>query len=75
MNKKREIVDFVKKQLKKSYLIRYLKKIQKSYFYQKVSWTNPTETFVSQNSITVDLNKIKEICETKNIELSIFMIR
>ena len=75
MNKKREIVDFVKKQLKKSYLIRYLKKIQKSYFYQKVSWTNPTETFVSQNSITVEaLNKIKEICETKNIELSIFMI-
>lgn len=75
MNKKREIIDFFKKQLKKSYLIRYLKKIQKSYFYQKVSWTNPTETFVRQNSITVEaLIKIKEICEIKNIELSIFMI-
>ena len=33
-----------------------------------------TETFVSQNSITEALNKIKEICEIKNIELSIFMI-
>ena len=75
MNKKREIIDFFKKQLKKSYLIRYLKKIQKSYFYKKVSWTNPTETFVRQNSITVEaLIKIKEICEIKNIELSIFMI-
>jgi|TARA_B110000483_G_C18183966_1_gene538155 hypothetical protein len=75
MNRKREIVDFFKKQLKKSYLIRYLKKIQKTYFYQKVTWTNPTETFVRQNSITINaLIKIKEICQSKNIDLSIFMI-
>jgi hypothetical protein len=75
MNRKREIIDFFKKQLKKSYLIRFLKKIQKTYFYQKVSWTNATETFVRQNSITLEaLIKIKEICNLKNIDLSIFMI-
>ena len=72
---KGELKFYLREKLKNSYLVRLVKRIQKTMFYQGVLWNNPSNTFIRENSITIEaLKEIQKLCDENNIEFIVFLI-